>query len=58
MKTAKYMRMKTSLLTDDIKEKYDIDKKETEGYAYVKIKKGMYGLKAAAILAYDQLSIF
>ena len=40
----------------DIIEKYELNKKvATDGYVYIKIKKGMYGLKQAAILAYSQL---
>ena len=40
---------------DDIKEKYELDKLVQDGYVYCKIKKGMYGLKQAAILAYDNM---
>ena len=35
---------------------YNLDTKlATDGYIYVKIKKGMYRLKQAAVLAFDNL---
>ena len=39
-----------------MRELYEIDERiAKDGYVYVKIKKGMYSLKQAAILAYQQL---
>ena len=59
MKTPKYMKLKIDIIPDDIIERYNLNEKvDDEGYVYVKIKKGMYGLKEAAILAYDQLKTF
>ena len=53
------MQMKFSLLPSDIVTKYKLDEKVTaDGYVYIKIRKGMYGLKEAAVLAYNQLSKF
>ena len=53
------MRIKYSLIPDDIRQQYGLDKKVSQdGYIYVCIKTGMYGLKEAAILAYQQLSDF
>ena len=40
----------------DIRKRYNLHEKVTEsGHIYIKIKRGMYGLKQAAILAYDNL---
>ena len=55
---AKYMRIRVELLPHDIREKYNIKDKGRNGYVYVKIKKGMYGLKEAVVLACEQLSKF
>jgi len=56
MKKPEYMKVKYKYFPDDIKEKYELEKKVSpDGYVYIKIKKGMYGLKQAAILAYDHL---
>lgn len=41
---------------DDIREKYNIDEiVADDGYVYVRIEKGMYRLKQAAVLAYNNL---
>ena len=59
MKQPKYMKMKYSIFPPDIIKKYNLDKLVTnDGFIYIKIKKGMYGLQEAAVLAYDQLSGF
>ena len=56
MKSAEYMKIKWKYLPQDIRDKYNLQEKlAADGYVYVKIKKGMYGLKQAAILAYDLL---
>ena len=56
MKTPEYMKVKYSHIPDDIKQLYNLQEKVTaNGYIYIRIKKGMYGLKQAAILAYDNL---
>ena len=40
----------------DIRRRYKLDEKvTTNGFIFIKIKKEMYGLKQAAILAYDNL---
>lgn len=40
----------------DIIEFYKLTEKQTkDGYIYIRIKKGMYGLKQAALLGYQQL---
>ena len=42
-------------IPQDIRQKYALHNKLHNGYIYVKIKKGMYGLRQAAVLAYDNL---
>ena len=37
----------------NIRHKYNLQEKVHQGYIYMKIKKGMYGLKQTAILAYE-----
>ena len=59
MKKAKYMKLRFNIIPSDIVQRYNLqDKCTTDGYIFVKIKKGMYGLKEAAVLAYDQLTEF
>ena len=56
MKTAEYMKVHIKYFPPDIIEKYKLRTIITkDNYIYIKIKKGMYGLKQAAILAYQQL---
>ena len=56
MAKAEYMRIQYKYFPSNIKAIYNIDDLVAkDGYIYVKIKKGMYGLKQAAILAYNQL---
>ena len=56
MHTAEYMKLSYEIFPEDIRQKYNLDQLVHEdGYVYIKIKKGMYGLKQAAILAYKQL---
>ena len=41
------------IITDEIRKEYNADKYiASDGYIYCKIKRGMYGLKQAARLAY------
>ena len=56
MKDCEYMRINGKYFMSDIRNKYNINKLiANDGYVYCKIKKGMYGLKQAARLAYDDL---
>ena len=48
------MRIKTSPFPSNIKEKYQLAEMDTDAYCYVQINKGMYDLKEAAELVYDQ----
>ena len=56
MHKSEYMRILYMYITQDIRDKYDLDTRlASDGYIYIKIKKGMYGLKQAAVLAFDNL---
>ena len=45
-----YMRIHESLVPDEIMDQYDLHNKKHHGWVYMEIRKGMYGLKEAAIL--------
>ena len=55
MGTSEYMRIPSKYLPVDIVNRYNLKEKLHHGYVYCRIKKGMYGLKQAAILAYNNL---
>ena len=46
-----YMKMPLRLIPDDIIEHYGLKEKTLNGYAYMEIRRGMYGLPQAGILA-------
>ena len=46
------MKVKYKYFPENIRNRYELDKKVTpDGYIFIRIKRGMYGLKQAAILA-------
>ena len=54
MHRPEFMKIHINKFPKDIQTRYKLNEKVTSnGYIYIKIKKGMYGLKQAAILAYD-----
>ena len=56
MRRAEYMRVKLRHIPEDIIIQYNLREKATsDGYVYIRIEKGMYGLQNAAILAYKNL---
>jgi hypothetical protein len=57
MKNPEYMRIKKyKYFPTDIRQHYKLDSMlANDDYIYIRIKKGMYGLKQAAILAYKHL---
>ena len=56
MEADEYMKVHYKHFPDDIRKRYKLDEKVTKyGHIIIKIKKGMYGLKQAAILAYENL---
>ena len=51
-----YLRLKLTNLPEDVIGKYGIqDKATSEGFVYVEIHKGMYGLPQAGLLAHEFL---
>ena len=56
MDTPEYMKVHYKHIPTDIRLRYNLNSKvTTDNYQYIKIKKGMYGLRQAAILAYKYL---
>ena len=56
MSNPEFMKIHKNDIPNDIHNRYDSTKfMDKNGYVYFKIIKGMYGLKQAAILAYNQL---
>jgi hypothetical protein len=57
MKIFQYMRVHQRYVPREIIDAYGLTAAhfDSKGYAYLEIRKGMYGLKEASILAYDQL---
>ena len=52
-----YMKITGKYYPPDIITRYKLQRiRSSDGYVYCKIQKGMYGLKEAAVLAYNQLS--
>ena len=52
MPTPAYIKIPSRYIPTDIMEKYHLHTKIKDNYIYYKIKKGMYGLKQASLLAY------
>ena len=53
MANQEIMKIHYKYFPEDIRIKYNLDSKlSSDGYIYIKIKKGMYGLKQAAVMAY------
>lgn len=55
MKDPEYMKIPYRLFPQDIINRYNLESKKHGDYIYVRIKREMYGLKQAAVLAYQQL---
>ena len=56
LKTPEYLRIPYKWIPEEIRQQYNTDNiVDNDGYIYVEICKGMYGLKQAARLAYDQI---
>jgi len=52
------MRIHSKYFNDEMRKLYNIDPIIAEdGFVYCEIQRGMYGLKQAAILAYQQLKV-
>ena len=55
MKTQEYMKVPYIYFPSDIITKYELHNKVHNNYIYIKIKKGMYVIKQAAVLVYENL---
>ena len=55
MKDPEFMKLHISFIPDDIMKRYNLAEKAVDGFVYIRIDKGMYGLKQAAVLANQQL---
>jgi hypothetical protein len=56
MDDQEFMRVKSKYFPLEIRKRYNIDALVTyDDYVYICIKKGMYGLKQVAVLAYNHL---
>ena len=55
MERFEYTRLKMEGIPENVIEKYGLKSKEEDGQFYVEIRKGMYGLPQARILAQDLL---
>ena len=53
MKKFQYMHIPLKYFTDEIRQEYNIMDIAENGYVYIEIRKGMYGLKEAGILAFN-----
>ena len=56
MERYEYMRLKLADLPDDVIKHYNLESKLTsDGYVYLEVQKGMYGLPQAGILEHKLL---
>ena len=56
MKRYEYLRLKITTLPDEIIEEYKLkDKVDSKGYVYVEVRRGMYGLPHAGLIAQQLL---
>ena len=52
LKSYEYLRLKMSDIPEDVQQQNDLQKMVTsEGWVYVEVRKGMYGLPQAGLLA-------
>ena len=56
MAKSEYMKVPIKYFPPDIIAQYKLDGLVKNGYVYIEVMKGMYGLKQAAVLAYYQLA--
>ena len=55
MENFRYMKIPLNFITAEIMKKYNINDITSNGYVYIEIRKAMYGLKEAGIIAYQLL---
>ena len=56
MTDPEYMKCQYKYFPSDIRKRYNLDNIVHNDFIYIKIKKGLFGLKQAALLAYQQLT--
>ena len=56
MKRKEYMRIKLTDIPDEIVNEYKLHKIATDGWIFVEIGRGMYGLPQSGIIAQEQLA--
>ena len=56
MKMAAYLKMEIKIIPQEIIDKYDLLNKQYDGFLYVRIEKGMYGLVQAGIIAHQAIT--
>ena len=55
MAKPEFMKIPLRVIPSDIQQQYHLSELQHNNYVFIKIQKGMYGLKQAAILAYNKL---
>ena len=55
MKKFRYMKIPLKYIHKEIMDEYNIQDIQSNGFVYVEIRKGMYGLKEAGIIAFKRL---
>ena len=55
MQDPEFMKVPIKYFPQDICNRYNLLSKVHKGYIYIRIKKGMYGLKQGALLAFETL---
>ena len=55
MKKANYQKIAIKLIPQEIIDKYDLNNKQIDGYIYVRVEKGMYGLVQSGIIAHEEI---
>ena len=55
MKKFRYMKIPLKYIPKEIMDEYNIQDIQSNGFVYVEIRKGMYGLKEAGIIAFKRL---
>ena len=55
MDVYEYMQIRYDTIQEEIKEKYNLSAKQHNGYIYLEIQKGIYGLKKSGVLANKHL---
>ena len=55
MKRPEFMRLPYKIIPQEIKTAYNLDELEQDGWVYVRIDRGMYGLPQAGLLAHELL---